>query len=154
MTTLNFSWLIEGKLAGHATPWSGDNLVWLKEKDIRALVRMAEKAKVNASTLQVEAFGLLDCYEPVGDFDAPTQTQIDKMVCFISKSLSENLPVGVSCGAGLGRTGTILACYLVSIGLDAEAAMLKVRSKRPYSIETNKQEEAVKAYAQRLGIKK
>jgi atypical dual specificity phosphatase len=154
MTTLNFSWLIEGKLAGHADPWSGDNLVWLKEQGIKALVRMAEKAKSNVSTIQVETIGLLDCYEPVGDFDAPSQPQIDKIIGFISKCLSDNRPVGVSCGAGLGRTGTILACYLVSTGLDAEAAMEKVRSKRPYSIETDKQEEAVKEYDRKLGIKK
>jgi atypical dual specificity phosphatase len=115
---------------------------------------MAEKSKSNISTIQVETIGLLDCHEPVDDFEAPTQPQIDKMIGFIRKCISDNKPVGVSCGAGFGRTGTILACYLVDTGLDAETAMAKVRSKRPYSIETNKQEEAVKEYAHRLGNKK
>lgn len=147
MSVLNFSWVIKGRLAGHQAPWSEDDLVWLKKQGIKALVRMAEKAKSKVSTIQVKSLGFLDCYEPVGDFTAPTQAQIDKMVIFIGKSLSENRPVGVSCGAGFGRTGTILACYLASTGFGPEAAMSIVRAKRPGSIKTNEQEEAVRAYA-------
>jgi atypical dual specificity phosphatase len=74
------------------------------------------------------------------------------MVAFITKALSEGKPVGVSCGAGLGRTGTILACYLVSKGLKLEMAVNEVRDKRPGSIETKEQEQAIKTYASRLGV--
>jgi len=154
MSVLNFSWLIKGRLAGHQAPWLEDDLAWLKKQGIKALVRMAEKSKTKISTIQVESMGFLDCYEPVGDFTAPTQAQIDKMVTFIGKSLSENRPTGVSCGAGFGRTGTILACYMASTGLGPEAAMAMVRSKRPGSIEMNEQEEAVRAYARQLAVKK
>ena len=150
MRSLDFSWVIKDKLAGHQAPWSVDDLAWLKIRGIKALVRMAENTKAIVSTIQVEGLGLRDCYEPVGDFTAPTQAQISRMVSFISLSLSEGRPVGVSCGAGLGRTGTILACYLVSTGLSAEAAMTEVRNKRPGSIETREQEEAVRAYASQM----
>ena len=147
MSLLNFSWVTKGRLAGHQAPWSIDDLAWLKKQGIKALVRMAEKNKAMVSAMQVEGLGLRDCYEPVGDFTAPTHAQINRMVSFISKSLSEGGPVGVSCGAGLGRTGAILACYLVNQGLSAEAAMTEVRNKRPGSLETREQEEAVRAYA-------
>jgi len=41
----------------------------------------------------------------------------------------------VHCGAGLGRTGTVLACYLISRGLCAEHAIDRVRDARPGAIE-------------------
>lgn len=147
MSYLNFSWLIDGKLAGHQAASSEHDLVWLKKQGILALVRMAEKHKAKVSSLQVEQLGLWDCHEPVPDFTAPNPEQVSKMLQFITRSLSEGRPVGVSCGAGIGRTGVILACYLVSQGYNASAAIDEVRAKRPGSIETKDQEDAVKAYA-------
>ncbi len=147
MNLLNFSWMIDGKLAGHQAPSSEQDLVWLKKQGSLALVRMAEKHKVKVSSLQVEHLGLRDYHEPVPDFTAPSAAQVSKIVQFITGSLSERRPVGVSCGAGFGRTGTILACYLASQGYEASAAIDEVRVKRPGSIETKSQEDAVKAYA-------
>lgn len=147
MGNLNFSWLIYGKLAGHQAPSSGEDLIWLKKQGVLAVVRMAEKHKAMVTSTQVEQLGLLDCYEPVPDFTAPSNVQIDRLVDFITRSLAADRPVGISCGAGIGRTGTILACYLVSQGYEATAAIDEVRTKRPGSIETKSQEDAVKAYA-------
>jgi atypical dual specificity phosphatase len=151
MTISNFSWLIENKLAGHSAPESEADLIWLETRGIKALVRMTEKELAKVSTIQVQKIGLLDCYEPVNDSKAPKPAQIDKIIGFIGRCLSENRPVGVSCRAGYGRTGTILACYFVSKGIAADVAMEKVRLKRPGSIETSAQEEATKRYAHWLG---
>ena len=58
------------------------------------------------------------------------------------------------CYWGLGRTGTMLACYLVKLcGMDAQSAITQVRYTRPYSIETYEQEEAVFDYAEYLSKK-
>ena len=143
---LNFSWVINGKLAGHAAPSSVEDLTWLKNKGILALVRMAEENKQGISKHQIEQLGLLDCYEPVPDFTAPNPAQISSMVEFISRAISSGRPVAVSCSAGLGRTGTILACYLTTQGCSAQQAIKTVRAKRPGSIETKGQEEAVINY--------
>ena len=58
--------------------------------------------------------------------------------------------VAVHCGAGLGRTGTLVACYLVAGGLSAEEAIAKVRRLRPGSIETLEQEAAVRTFEESL----
>lgn len=151
MNDSNFSWVLEGQLAGHRSPSSEQELLWLKDQGIRALIRMAEKDEAMVNSSQIESLGLNDCYEPVEDFDAPTEVQIDRMIDFIEKSLSTGKAVGVSCGAGKGRTGTILACYLVKQFMDSDAAIKNVRDKRPGSIEVSSQEEAIRKYSQRLG---
>jgi len=53
----------------------------------------------------------------------------------------------VSCYAGIGRTGTVLACYLVHRGEEPAEAIIRVRRLRPGSIETPEQETAVRQYA-------
>ena len=44
----------------------------------------------------------------------------------------------------MGRTGTMLACYLVAMeGYNAEDAIIETRRRRAYSIETHCQVKAV-----------
>jgi atypical dual specificity phosphatase len=64
----------------------------------------------------------------------------------ISSCLDRNMPVVVHCLAGLGRTGSILACYLVSMEMPANNAISSIREWRPGSIETLEQEAVVYEY--------
>lgn len=147
---LNFSWLIPEEVAGHGAPSSDDDLIYLKGNGIKALVRMAEAKKVRVTKAQIEKLGFSDCHEPVIDFSAPKQSEIDKMVAFIEACVAKKCPVGVSCTAGIGRTGTILACYLAKKGRSADEAMDEVKIKRGAEIEMPDQKAAVREYANRL----
>jgi len=50
----------------------------------------------------------------------------------------------VHCLAGMGRTGVILACYLVKYqNMSADKATQKVRKERPGSIQSYPQEEII-----------
>lgn len=146
-TLMNFSWLIEGEVAGSSRPRSRQELVFLEHHGVKALVRMADDAEAYGFHAEVEDSRLADCHEPVKDFTAPSQEQAQRMVAFVREHVSRGQPVCVSCGSGLGRTGTVLACYLVSKGSSAEEAIRRVRHVRPGSIETPEQEQAVHDYA-------
>jgi len=81
--------------------------------------------------------------------EPPTQEQLDRCVSALNKSLAGKMPVAVHCGAGLGRTGVVLAAYLVTTGMSASQAISRVRKLRPNSVETEQQAEAVEWFARR-----
>jgi atypical dual specificity phosphatase len=61
----------------------------------------------------------------------------------------------VHCAAGKGRTGAVLAAYLVkSQSLTAKDAIEKVRGTRPGSIQSVVQETAISMYEKYLRSKK
>lgn len=58
------------------------------------------------------------------------------------------------CKHGLGRTGTMLACYLVKTrAISGEEAIKTIRRLRPGSIETREQERAVLEFQRYLNPK-
>jgi atypical dual specificity phosphatase len=92
--------------------------------------------------------GLMGVHLPVEDMTAPTPEQLAAAVGAIQRAAAAGLGAAVHCAAGLGRTGTVLACYFVATrGESAGAAVERVRSLRPGSVETVAQEEAVRAFA-------
>ena len=135
--SLNFSWLIEGQVAGSAAPMSKAELEYLRLQGIGAIIRLAHPKHDDyvMDHLAVTEAGLEDLQLPVEDFHAPSLEQIDAALRFIHEQVQMGRAVAVSCGACCGRTGSILACYLVSRGYTAQEALLFVISKRPCSNE-------------------
>jgi atypical dual specificity phosphatase len=71
-----------------------------------------------------------------------------EFVVVVEDSVAAGKPVGVHCTAGLGRSGTMSAVFLVAQGASAEEAINSVRRLRPGSIETPAQEDAVRRFEQ------
>ena len=143
MEHLNFSWVLEGYLAGAMGPTSRRDLIFFYQQDIRAVLRMEEQ------TISGELWHLYDLFEPVPDFSAPTLEQIDRMVRWIEEQIENwERPVVVTCHAGIGRTGTVLACYLIYMGYEPQTAIDLIRELRPRSIQNPEQEQAVHDYAE------
>lgn len=140
----NFSWLIEGEIAGMAKPASSVyDFEFLKDNGFEAIVSLSE---FPLSEVLIEEFGFTVKHIPVRDFEAPTLEQIENFVAFAENARSEGKKLVVHCDAGIGRTGTMLACYLVSKGYSAADAIEEVRIRRPGSLETIEQEEVVLKY--------
>ncbi|XP_041639719.1 protein tyrosine phosphatase domain-containing protein 1 [Cheilinus undulatus] len=84
------------------------------------------------------------------DYGVASLTTILDMVKVMSFAIQEG-KLAVHCHAGLGRTGVLLACYLVFTSrMSADQAILFVRAKRPNSIQTRGQLLCVREFAQFL----
>jgi len=139
----HFDWLLENKLAAMAYPESEDAFTLLYRIGIRAVLNLAEALYPYEAP---NTTGMLTRHIPVADFTAPTLQQVKQAFAMISSCLDRDMPVAVHCRAGLGRTGTILACYLVGIEMPANNAMIIIREWRPDSIEGPDQEAVVYEY--------
>ncbi len=74
------------------------------------------------------------------DMGVPEFEDLINSVDFIHERLVNNEPVMVHCLAGLGRTGTILACYLIKYEkMLADDAITKIRKQRSGSIQSYSQ---------------
>ncbi len=118
-----------------------DELRW---EGIRAVVSLTEQG-LDRGMLKARDMSYL--HLPVGDMQPPTLEEALRFMEFVREAERAGRPVVVHCGAGQGRTGTMLACYLVGQGMEAGQALARVRRDRPGSVETAGQEETVREYA-------
>jgi len=145
----NFSWIIKGKLAGSARPDTEAQLKWLRTVGIGVIVCLNRENPLEDK--QVTGLGFEYLFIPVRDFAAPKHEQIVEFVSFAQEMIGQHRPVLVSCGAGIGRTGTMLAVYLVSRCASAEEALRKIEENRGIGVESYAQREAVFEYARQIG---
>jgi len=144
---LNFSYIIPHFLAGMARPGKIDSLNedldYLQKLGIKAIISLTETA-INQEA--VKNYGFHYMHIPVDDFTAPSLNQVLKCMEFIDMMNQANKAVVIHCFAGYGRTGTMLACYLVKQGENAIKAIERVRNKRPLSIQVKSQVEKIFEY--------
>jgi len=142
-----FSWIVPGQLAAMPLPGRDRPLdqdaAFLAQEGIGVLVSLTENppaAEVLASR------SIKQRHIPVQDFQPPTLAQMIDFAAVVQSSVAAGKSVGVHCTAGIGRSGTMAAVYLVAEGATTEAAIIAVRQLRPGSIETPAQEDAVRHF--------
>jgi protein-tyrosine phosphatase len=122
------------------------DLAWLREQDIGAVLSLTE------TPLDAEALsrhGLESLHLPVPDMTAPLPEQILRGLDFIDRQRSMGRAVAVHCLMGQGRTGAVLAAYLIRSGTEAEQAVAHLRAICPGAIGATEQEAALRAFQQR-----
>ena len=138
----NFSWLINNKLAGSGMPTSSAELEWIVKKGVKSIITMTEEPLPESWITNMKYL-----HVPTEDLSSPDIEEIDNTIDFIHERIENNEPTMVHCAAGAGRTGTILACYLIKYhNLSAKDAIDKVRKERPGSIQSESQEIAIRLY--------
>jgi atypical dual specificity phosphatase len=138
-----WSWIKPASLIACSYPPNEAALRHLSELGVCTLINLDE---VRHDPATLDSIGLAEVHIPIPDFTAPTSAQIDYLV----EAVREAQPmIAVHCRAGLGRTGTMLACLLVADGLTADEAIAQIRMQRPGSIETPAQEAAARTFAER-----
>ena len=138
----NFSWLIDSKLAGSGMPTTFDELDWVLKQGVKSVVTMTENSLPESWVDEIKYL-----HVPTPDLTAPDMEKIDSAVDFIHERITNDEAVMVHCAAGMGRAGTILACYLVKYKKQSAGnAIKKIRKERPGSIQSEIQEIAISLY--------
>ena len=135
----NFSWIIEEKLAGSAIPTSKEEIDWIKQEGVKSIVTIREEPLEDE---WIKDINYLHVHS--NDMGIPEFNDLVSATDFIHRRITENEQVMVHCLAGLARTGTILACYLIKYeNMSADAAIEKIREERHGSIQSFSQEEII-----------
>ncbi len=162
-----FYWVIDGLLAGCPRPGGrersnpfenkkepseadhrlDDDLTWLEEQGIGAVLSLTE-TPLAAETLANHP-NLTVLHLPVPDMTPPTTGQLIRALEFIDEQHALGKAVVVHCLMGQGRTGTVLAAYLIRGGASAAEALRTIRGVCVGAVESSSQERALYSFAER-----
>lgn len=141
-----FRWIVPGALAGSAQPGLlaelADDVEFLRSCHIVRIVTLTSEplpASVGAAGFQLIHF-------PIMDMGIPTPRACAQLCGELVEQLHAR-PVLLHCRGGLGRTGTIAACCLVSLGHAPEAALAQVRDVNPNYVQSGAQVQFIAHYA-------
>lgn len=139
----SLNWIVPDQIAAMAMPSDGD-LEPLRADGVSLLVSVVPYAYDPGA---VRRAGLRQLHVPAEYGRAPSEDGIGDFVAATKAELERGGKVVVHCVGGIGRTGTVIACYLISEGMEPEDAIALVRRRRAGSIESVEQENAVYAWA-------
>jgi len=151
----NFNWIIESKLAGSGVPMSKKEAKWLiNTQGIRTIVTIKEKplsqewlSYNNGTNTHGSSTKTDYLHISIHDYGAPSLEELDYVVNYISRQIDLTKPVMVHCSGGKGRTGTILAAYLIKkSGMTADKAINRLSRIRGESVQSKDQEKILFTY--------
>ena len=135
-----FHWIIEQQLAGMQKPGlfghETEELQGLAELGVQTLVNLTEYPLFTA---ELSALNLSIIHFPIVDMSIPVLSEAMQLCQLISEQLDQGYSFALHCKAGLGRTGTMLACVLVYRGMVAMNAIDRLRMINRLYIQTDEQ---------------
>jgi atypical dual specificity phosphatase len=127
----NFSWVRDRRLAGSGKPYSRRQVKWLRRQGVTRILCLAEDP-LPGEWLDGVGFR----HMPMKDHAPLELARMKEAADYIDSALREGQVVAVHCLAGKGRTGSVLAAYLIAHeGLTAGQALGELRRARPGSVE-------------------
>ncbi len=148
----NFFWVDEA-MAGSAHPGRDPEVLKHVLENLKAQGFGLVVSLAPLDSEAVQEAGLDHVYLSVPDMGIPDKEQLLAAVKQVEEKRSEGKKILVHCGAGYGRTGTFIACFLVYSGIGSDEAISRVRRKQPGAIETRPQEAFIHRWAEETGSK-
>ena len=145
-----FSWIVPGKLAGCAEPGISSPL----DYDLDLLVRMGVTRLITLTEKDLDdaalaRHGLHNLHLPIFDREAPSLAQTYMLIRRMQALMDEGQVLAVHCKAGIGRTGTILAAWMIREGgVSAAVAIERLRRINPAYVQTDIQEQFLHDFEQ------
>jgi protein-tyrosine phosphatase len=147
-----------GKLALAARPrggeWLADEMDAWKQAGVNAVLSLLmpdeeEDLGVSNEAAQAKALGLEFLSFPIPDRQVPqSRDALTKTLEKVDRQLTDGRNVVLHCRQGVGRTGLVAACLLLTKGVDADSAVRRVSEARGVRIpETPEQRRWIDQYA-------
>lgn len=147
-----FFWIVPGRLGGMPRPGIIDrlelDLEGLHRLGVTTLVTLEENPTVDPAALA--AFGITSIHFPIVDMDVPALTAALDLCRRLATRMDAGEVIALHCRAGMGRTGTMLACQLITGGETASAALDAVRSINPRCVQSTAQVDFLRSFATAL----
>lgn len=137
-----FTWILPQRLAGCPEPGVVASIDYdldlLVRAGITCLITLTEK---DLPQEPLARHGLKNLHLPIYDREAPSMAQTYMLVRRMQTLLEQGEVLAVHCKAGIGRTGSVLAAWLIREGgLSAETAITRLRSIKSTFVQTEVQE--------------
>lgn len=140
-----FVWVEDMKLAGSGYPASRSQVEWLAKRGVECILTLTEQALPQEWT---EGLAVETHHVPMKDHRPPDLESMKRGAGYVVERRSDGKVVLVHCLAGEGRTGCVLAAYLIRTRkIGAEQALEELRSLKPEFVE-RRQEDAVREFAE------
>ncbi len=131
-----FSWIDEN-IAGFAFPHSEEQIKFLSKQGINIIISLSREP-LNKKI--AKKYGLEVVHLPIIDFSIPNDSILKRFIEIVDDSIKQDKKIGVHCKYGIGRTGLMLAIYLIEFkNMSPEQALRKIRELRPGSVESFEQ---------------
>lgn len=127
-------WVLPGKFLAGAGPDSLDTFYQLLDAGISVFIDLTKLGdSYEPLLLQIAAImkrKVKYLRVPVEDATVPTTEQMVATLDFIDAEIEAGQKIYVHCFAGIGRTGTVVGCYLVRHGMSGKDAIMEIRRLR------------------------
>ena len=168
-------WVVPGKLMAGCYPGSevraeaDSNLTGLLDHGIRHIINLMEPGEINHAGRRFESyqgrfrdiaaakgFEVTVERQAIKDMGIPSRAEMARILDRIDANVEQNRPVYVHCLGGIGRTGTVVGCYLARHGYASDQRLIehiqllrkKTINNHLMSPETNQQIELILSWVE------
>lgn len=146
-----FRWIVPSKVATIPLPGAvidiNHDMAALRAVGVTTLITLTYNDLPQDA---LKRHGLRNVHLPIYDRQPPSIGQLKMLTKRMTEMIERGDVLAVHCRAGIGRTGTIVAGWLIKEGLTAQAALDRIRSINKHYVQTEEQEQFLFEFEQHL----